>query len=106
MRTKIFESIWVNLHLILKKKNNYKCAVVLCSTLNNYFAVISMRVRPEMAFDIFGENILDKWCLGSVCSRFHRLAYLLSPAANEATPRDANHTYLAEYPTYIDRVPG
>lgn len=60
---KIFESIRVNLHLILKKKNNCKCAVVLYNTLNDNFVVISMQVRPEMVFDFFGKNILDKWRL-------------------------------------------
>ena len=50
-----------NLHLILKKKNSHKCvAVLLGNTLNDNFVVISMQVRPEMVFDFFGENILDK----------------------------------------------
>ena len=54
-----------NLHLILKKKNSHKCvAVLLCNTLNDNFVVISMQVRPEMVFDFFGENILDKSHLG------------------------------------------
>ena len=39
---KNFESIRVNLYLILKKNSNCKCAVVLCNTLNNYFVVIYM----------------------------------------------------------------